>query len=299
MLFILFPAHAEPLYSVSTDVSFGIFYGQVEEIVYKRGDSRDYLSQLLWDMKTLLFWSVSMNFERRNPLDGFGFFTMAVLKYGIDADSGIMEDRDWQGTYGQLTNYSCHWNHTQNVLMLNLDAGVSLPLFRTFVFKAYGTVLFADFSFESRDGYYQYVTSYTDIWYDTLPKESYTGPAINYKQTWFIAGLGTSLALHLNSFQICIAFNISPLVFCAAHDSHLTYGGEFYDYVQGGLFLEPEAEVCFPISWFTFAFFFSYKYAADTFGQTYKKANGYYFESGTAGAGFSIIETGLMVKIKW
>ncbi|MDR0785761.1 MAG: omptin family outer membrane protease [Treponema sp.] len=299
MLFSLFPARSEPLYSVSTSASFGAFYGQIEEIVYKSGDSRDYLSQLLWDMKTLLFWSVSMNFERRTPLDGFGFFTEAVLKYGVNADSGVMEDRDWQGTHGQLTNYSCHWNYTQNALILNIDAGVSFPLFKTFVLKTYGTVLFADFSFESRDGYYQYVTSYTDTWNETIPKRSHTGPAINYKQLWFIGGIGASLTLPLDYFQINITFNASPLVFCAAHDTHRTYGGEYYDYVQNGFFLEPKAEVRFLIPRFTLAFFYSYKYAAGAFGPTYRKVNGYYFESGVAGAGFSFIEAGLTIKVMW
>jgi outer membrane protease len=299
MLFSLVPARTEPLYSVSSGAFFGTFYGQVEEIVYKGDDSRDYLSQLLWDMKPLFFWGVSMNFERRNLLDGFGFFTEAVLKYGIDADSGVMEDRDWQGTHGQLTNYSCHWNYTQNAFILNFDAGVSLPIFETLVFKAYGTILFMDFSFKSRDGYYQYVSSNADTWDDSIPKQTHTGPAINYKQMWIIGGVGMSLVLPLDYFRMSIAFNVSPLVSCAAHDSHLVYGGEFYDYVQGGFFLEPKVEAVFSISRFSFAFFFSHKYAAHAFGQTYKKAGGHYFESGVAGAGFSFMETGLTIKVMW
>jgi outer membrane protease len=298
-LFLLFPAYAEPVYSVSTSASFGVLYGQAEEIVYKNDDSYDYLSQLLWDMKSLLFWNVSMNFERRNPLDGFGFFTETALKYGVNADSGVMQDRDWQGTHGQLTNYSVHWNYTQNALLLNLDAGVSFPVFKVLFLKIYGTFLFVDFAFESRDGYTQYVSSYADTWNDSLPKEYYIGPAINYKQLWFIGGLGVSLTLPLDLCKIHLAFNASPIVFCAAHDSHLSYSGEFYDFIQNGVLLEPKAELSFPISRFIIAFFFSHKYTAGTYGLTYKQINGRYIETGAAGAGFSIIETGLTVKVMW
>ncbi|MDR1127456.1 MAG: omptin family outer membrane protease [Treponema sp.] len=299
MLLPLFSTHAESLYLASSSASFGVFYGQVEEILYKGDDSRDYLSQLLWDMEPLLFWGVSMNFERRNLLDGFGFFTEATLKYGVNADSGVMEDRDWAGIYGQLTNYSQHQNYTQNALILNLDAGVSFPLFKIFVFKVYGTVLFVDFAFESRDGYYQYTSSYTDTWSDSLPKKPYTGAAINYKQMWFIGGLGASLALPLGAFQIYLAFNASPFISGVAHDTHLaySYGNEFYDYLKGGFFLEPKAELSFAVSRFTTALFFSYKYTAGASGSTYTKTNNRYIESGVAGGGFSFIETGLTIKI--
>jgi outer membrane protease len=299
ILFHLFSTHAEPLYSVSNSASFGAFYGQVEEIVYKDNGSRDYWSQLLWNMDPLLFWGVSMNFERRNPLDGLGFFTEAALKYGVNADSGVMEDRDWQGDHGQLTNYSRQYNYTQNALLLNLDAGVSFPLFKIFVFKIYGTILFVDFAFESRDGYTQYTASYADTWNDSLPKKPYIGPAINYKQMWFIGGLGASLTLPLDYFKINVAFNANPILFCAAHDSHLTYGGEFYDNVQGGFSLEPKVELSFFISRFTIAFFFSHKYTTDASGSTQIKVSGRYIESGVAGAGFSIIEMGLTLKVMW
>jgi outer membrane protease len=302
IFFPLFSTHAESLYSVSSSGSFGVFYGRVEEIVYKGDDSRDYLSQLLWDMKPLLFWGISMDFERRDPLGGVGFFTEATVKYGVNADSGVMEDRDWQGSSGQLTNYSHHENYAQNVLILNLDVGVSFPFFEIFVFKVYGTVLFMDFAFESRDGYYQYVASYDDVWSEAIPKQTYIGPAINYKQMWFIGGLGASLALPLGAFQIYLAFSASPFISCAAHDSHLaySYGNEFYDYVEGGFFFEPRAELSFVVSRFTTALFFSYKHAAGAFGSTYTKTNGGYIESGgVAGAGFSFIEAGLTIKIAW
>jgi len=285
-------------YDVSICPQFGFLYGQAEEIVYPSSEYKaELLSQLLWDIKPVFYYGLAMDFSRARPMDRWGFFSNFSLKSGIPGRSGNMEDRDWMSTVNaDLTHYSISDNFIDNLLLLDLSAGVSFPIKRILLMKTYLTVSYTHFSFYAENGYYNYKPPFSDGKNHPLD-----GRVINYTQDWFIIAPGVSLGYYFNTrFYAELIFHISPLVFCDDFDEHLERGDKFRDYMWGGIFLEPG----FHFSWFAskrleFSLGVSWRYIGKTSGETYIKGSSddFYVQKGTAGAGLSMIDTGLCLKI--
>jgi len=298
-------------YAVSICPQFGFLYGQAEEIVYPSSEYKaKKLSQLLWDIKPVYYYGLAMDFSRARPMDKWGFFSNLSLKNGIPGNSGHMEDRDWQSKVNtDLTSYSIHDNFTDNLLLLDLSAGVSFPITRKLLMKTYLTVSYTYFSFYGQYGHGTYArekgynsgifASIDDnpVYYSFADWEK----VIAYTQEWFIIAPGVSLGYYFNTrFYAELVFQISPLVFCNDLDEHLTRNIQFRDYMRGGIFLEPG----FHFSWFAgkrleFSLGFSWRYINGTKGETYIKESSAasFTRQGTAGAGLSMIDTGLCLKI--
>jgi len=286
-------------YVFSTGTKFGMFFGQTEEIVYPPlSHKAELLSQLLWDVKPVFYYGLTMDFSRAQPMTQWGFFSTFFLRSGIPGNSGDMEDRDWQSTVNaDLTNYSISDNITNNLLFLDFSAGFSFPIKRILLMKTYLTVSYMHFSFSAENGYYIYAPSFGG----DGTKKPLDGKVIDYTQDWLIIAPGVSLGYYFDTrFYAELSFQISPLIICNDIDQHLTRKIQFQDYMRGGLFLEPG----FHFSWFAgkrleLSLDFSWRYISGTWGETYVSTipAQYYTELGTAGAGMSMIDTGLCLKI--
>jgi outer membrane protease len=304
-------ASAEPgAYTFSAGGAVGFLYGQSEEIVYKNS-AGDYLSQLLWDMKPLFYYGYTLQFERSKPLQRPGFFTGLSVKYGIPAETGVMEDRDWLDKRDhRLTHFSRHDNFTESMLLFDVKAGCSFPIFHAVVLKVYGLLSFMNFSWDSFDGYTQYASgSYWwlydewDEWSASLPKEYCEGRIVGYDQTWVVLGAGFSVALPFSVFNMGLSFNISPFILGASVDNHWLRSLQFNDYLIGGVFLEPGLFADFsPSRHITLALSGSWRLLNGAWGDTYKYEqdnSASYIDKypNSAGGGLSFFDIKLVITV--
>jgi outer membrane protease len=291
-------------YALSSWTSFGTFLGQAEEIVYPPSEYKaEKLSQLLWDILPVFYYGFSLDFSPVQPWEKWGFFATLSLKNGIPGRSGRMEDRDWASIQNAaLTHYSVHNNYTNTLFFLDLSAGLSLP-FNQLLLKTYLTLSYMYFSFTGQYGH------------GTYPGENVSfadwEKVINYTQSWLTVAPGVSLGYYFNRFFAEVFFNISPLISCDDVDEHLYTdvpppsrpdNAIYKDYMRGGIFLEPGFHFSFIASrQLEFAFDFSWRYMGGTKGQTWSgrpigTAN--MTQNGKAGAGLSLFNIGLCMKIR-
>jgi len=283
-------------YALSTWTSFGVFLGQAEEIVYPPSEYKaKKLSQLLWDIKPVFYYGLSLDFSRAQPLEKWGFFTTLSLRNGIPGKSGKMEDRDWTSTENDaLTHYSVHDNKTNTLFMLDVSAGLSFPIHQ-FLLKPSITFSYMYFSFTGQYGHGTYPQG--DVSFADWEK------VINYTQSWLTVAPGVSVGYYFNRFFAEVFFNISPLITCDDRDEHLTNEKVFKDKMRGGIFLEPGFHFSFIASRrLEFAFDFSWRYMNGTRGPSWyhKGAIGKtgFSKEGEGGAGLSLFNIGLCMKIR-
>jgi len=299
-------------YALSTWTSFGTLLGQAEEIVYPPPNHpAELYSQLLWDVLPVFYYGLSLDFSRAQPMEKWGFFTTLSLRNGIPGKSGKMEDRDWLSKENDaLTNYSIHNNRTSELFVFDASAGISFPLNKFLLLKPYVSISYMRFSFIGQYGY--------GIYARETPKDSgIFAPiddnpntrsfadwekVITYTQTWLTVAPGISLGYNFIPFYAELFFNISPLITCTGEDEHLERDIVFKDNMRGGIFLEPGFHFSFIASRrLEFAFDFSWRYMSGARGKTWSGspigvAN--LKPSGEAGAGLSIFNTGLCMKIR-
>jgi outer membrane protease len=307
IVYVFFPRsslYAETLpapfpYTFSVASSGGMLFGAGEEIVYKTGD--DYLSQLLWNMRPLFYLGTDLHFSRINPLERWGFTLGLSLKFGLPGETGVMEDRDWQSAdHARLTNFSSHENHTRGAFILDAAAGVTVPFFSRLILGFYLGFSYMYFSWAAENGYYQYEdTQWT--------KTPLYGPAISYSQEWLVFFPGVSLTVpFLTRFSFSAGFAATSLLFCSAQDDHFQRQLRFQDTLtHRGLFLEPKASFTFsPRPKLDLTLSASYRYIRGLRGNseslyTGQSASGAFEDSGNAGAGFTALDAGLSVKIRF
>ncbi|MDR2484728.1 MAG: omptin family outer membrane protease, partial [Treponema sp.] len=103
-----------------------------------------------------------------------------------------------------------------------------------------------------------------------------------------------------------LGFQISPLVWCSDLDEHLLplpnapNGRQFKDNLRWGLFLEPRGKIAFaPNQRLELSMELAYRLITGSRGEEYSrpKDTGDYVLVGEAGAGFSLLDTGLMLKV--
>jgi outer membrane protease len=296
-------------YSFSLSPQFGFFYGHVEEIVYPTDTKADLLSLLLWDMKPVFYYGLLMDFSPVRPMERDDFFLVLSMKYGIPGPSGIMEDRDWLSKYNtELTNFSSHDNITKEVFQLDFSAGYSFPFFKVLLVKTFVNISYMNFRFYGENGYGIYAREtprFSGIYApidDTPDKYTFDGKVINYSQEWVYAAPGISLGYgYKNLFLAEISFIITPLVSCLDLDEHLLTNTQFRDSMAGGIMLEPGFQFSLSVSkWLGISFDISWRYISGTKGLTHIRPIGIgnYRQEGEAGAGMSILNTALSLKVK-
>ncbi|MFP3089799.1 omptin family outer membrane protease [Treponema sp. TIM-1] len=299
---------SETSYVLSVSPVFGFLYGQVEELVYKTTDGDTLLSQLTWDIKPLFLWGFSLDVNRRYPLEKLGFVSNLTARFSFPAQTGIMEDRDWQAPGDGLSHFSSHNNYTHWATLIELKAGISVPLLSRMLFKFYGGFNYMYYSWTALDGYSQYGTEiapgvYTP-WTENIPKVFQYGPVISYTQNWFILTPGISFYIPYRFFAATIDFQISPLIICLDEDHHPLRNPplQFNDYMFGGIFLEPSGEFIFSLhEKIALSAFISYRFIKGPRGLTIIKDltnNITLRDNNKAGTAYSALNGGLSLKIR-
>ena len=304
-------------YALSSWTSIGTFLGQAEEIVYPSSKYKaKLLSQLLWDIIPVFYYGLSLDFSRTQPLEKWGFFATLSLRNGIPGKSGRMEDRDWASVQNDaLTHYSAHDNVTNELFIFDAAAGLSFP-FEQFLLKPYITMSYMRFSFTGQHGYGTYARSpgNNDIYLPMDDNPVYVSFAdwekvINYSQNWITVAPGIALGYYFYRFYAELFFNISPLVSCADVDEHLytqqvppVNTTQYKDYMRGGIFLEPGFHFSFIAGRrLEFSQDFSWRYLSGARGATWTGSpigTKNLKQEGEAGAGLSLFNIGLCMKIR-
>ena len=299
--FVFAPLFAETAakrnYGFSLSPYFGALYGRSEEIVYQDPPRQNfYLSELLWDLKPLLYTGIGADLR---PLDSSvrqGSFAELSFRAGLPARTGIIENRDWQNP-GEtfLTDYSRHAAHSRTAFLLDVSAGYFWRFFEPLALNVYGEFSYMHFSWSALDGYGQYANP--SQWNSNLPALIFSGEVLRYAQNWFILSPGVSLAWDMNRlFALETHFSYTPLIFCSARDDHLERNLTFRDYVRfghyvkfgGGLILSPSYNT-------DVSLFASYKRITGTRGDSYTGGEIAY---NGAGAALSALDFGLAVKFR-
>ena len=299
-------------YALSSWTSFGTFLGRAEEIAYPSSDhNAAMLSQLLWDIIPVFHYGLSLDFSRTQPMEKWGFFTTLSLRNGIPGKSGTMEDRDWMSVENDaLTHYSIHDNFTNELFIFDMSVGLSLPL-NQMLLKTYVTMSYMRFSFTAQYGYGTYareigkkgsgIFASIDDNPDRISFVNYE-KVINYTQNWITVAPGIALGYYFYRFYAELFFNISPLISCTGLDEHLTNSQVFKDYMGGGLLLEPGFHFSFIADrWLEFSLDFSWRYMDGTKGETWYGmpiGTTTFVSAGEAGAGLSLFNIGLCMKIR-
>jgi outer membrane protease len=295
-------------YALSLTPLFGIFYGQAEEIVYPTNTKGDKLSQLLWDMKPLWYYGISLDFAPVCRMERRSFFLSFSLKTGIGGITGVMEDRDWMSKENDsLTHYSIHDNETREMFAMEMAAGLSFPLRPRFLIRSFINLSYMRFSFSGWDGHGVYAKNVADGTFNLAEKETYrfNGKVINYTQEWIIFAPAFSFGLHfLEFFYADISFQISPFILCTDMDEHLTMStmDQYKDFMRWGLYLEPRGRFAFTANkWLSLSLEIAWKYIDGSRGEIYSKpyGSGYYeISANKAGAGLSLLDTCLLFKVR-
>jgi outer membrane protease len=279
-------------------VSIGLLNGQGEEIVYRGENSDDKLSELLWDMKPLVYAGVDINYNWRKPKNSWTFFSDVLMKFGFSGETGVMEDRDWASLYypNFLTHYSVHDNKTENAFLVDINIGASFNIFEQFILKTYMTYSFMKFSWTASGGSFLYPASDGDHGYLVQPIDVGT-----YRQIWHIFSPAIALYGEFNRyFNMEISFKVSPLIWFSDKDNHIGRNLIVTKDIKGGFFIEPGLVFSFvPKDFFTISFVFSYRNIHGTRG------NGKYDYQGQPsiitkninGAGYSAFDIGIVTKL--
>jgi len=215
-------------YGFTLSSNIGFLYGTAYEIVYTGSGENNYLSELRWDIKPLVYFGLDLDFGPKEPLKQWGLFFGAGIKAAFPMETGVMEDRDWLPTCsvpGALTHFSSHENHTKAAFLLNLDSGFSLPLGK-FVLKFFLNLDYMYFKWEAWNGYTQYGDNYP---FDSLyipwnSNSSFTkvpiyGLGITYSQHWILFNTGIGAELFLDRFTFSAAV-FAGLPICIDIDEH-------------------------------------------------------------------------------
>jgi outer membrane protease len=280
-------------HSLSLDFTFGTKYGQAEEIVYKPNSDMK-LSELLWDLKPLLYWGVALDYSSRNPQTQ-GFFARTALQAALPGKTGVMEDRDWRGSEDTLSDFSTHDNHTDGAWFFDCAAGYSLPLFYRLRLDLYGAFHYMNFHWTGREGYGIYSWD---------PMHLFFGPVIRYSQDWLVLAPALALALpFFRNFTAALSFEISPLIMAVAVDDHLGTKAQYTDTMFFGLFMEPRGELVFsPHESFDIALSFSYRFIQGPRGNTRAKSTntGSTTEDlNSGGAAYYVLDGGLSLTVRF
>jgi outer membrane protease len=311
--FFLSPAFAETAnggYGFTLSPYIGILYGHSEEIVYKESPNQNlYQSELLWDLKPLLYVGLGADFRPQDSLSERGLIAALSFKTGLPLRSGIIEDSDWDNLEPNyyLTRYSRHDVYSKTAILLDASAGYFWRFAGSLALSVYGEFSFMHFSWSGRDGYYQYASTNSEglylPWDSSLPKvyDVYNSlEVIRYMQNWFILSPGVSLDWDMNRlFSMKAFFNYSPLIYCADRDDHFPdhfWHRTYFDYLYFGHYLKSGGELILsPSQNISLSLSASYKRITGARGDTIYQSVRYKDE---AGAGYSALDLGLAVKFR-
>ena len=299
--------HTFGRHSFTLSPLMGFLYGHAEEIVYSAPGSRQLLSELLWDLKPLLYVGLAADFGPRDPFQENGFIAAGSLKFGIPLRSGYHENRDWMNPqHNWLTHFSRHDVYSQNAILLDISAGYSWRLTDSLALSTFAEFSFMHFSWSGEGGFVQYpapnLSPDFPPWSSDLPKRQLHGKVIRYSQNWFILSPGISLTWKINErFSLGGNFSYTPLIFCIARDDHILRGITFWDFVSFGHYINGGGTFVFSArDNLDIVFSLSYRHITGSRGRTYIQDSNGRTEtvSDSAGAGFSAMNMGIAARIR-
>jgi len=320
-------SQADKSYSLSFGASFGSVFGNSSELVYPVDTKGEYLSELIWEMNSVFYFDINIDFGRKNPMSALGFFASASFKLGIPGYSGIHQNRDWMSIENSnLTHFSSHKNMLRDFYRADASIGLSIPVKSWFYIRPVINGSWMHFAFSGTDGkgkYSRYEGCTPDCpppWESTThPAEcgftsdslyssigyypfiyQYEGEVIRYKQDWLLAGIGfTAGAKIFDPFLFELSFFISPFTYCAAVDEHIGRKITFNDFTAWGLYLEPGGSVSYVTERLIYSLEFSYCYIGKTAGNSYSNSgNGFSKSINDAGAGLSLLNVSFSFKVR-
>lgn len=313
IIFISFTLAAEEKegghYGFTLSPGMGILCGHAEEIVYKYSKNDQYLSELLWDLKPLVYFGLDAGFGPRDPFRRHGFIMDGSFKYGLPLKTGIIEDRDWMSGNNYLTHYSRHDAISKMALLADVSAGYSWRLTDYLALGAYGDFVYMRFSWDAKDGYIQYAgeDGHGDYyhWSSDIEKDEISGVGIKYTQNWFILSPGISLAGKLGHYftlrgDICY----SPLIYSVNRDDHIFKKIIYWDYPALGHYINGGVRFTFsPTANFDLELSAFYRFIKGSRGRSYEQSaypgsKAYQTSSDGAGSGFSALDVSLAAKIR-
>ena len=236
----------------------GFLYGTSYEIVYQDSRSEDYLSELQWEIKPLLYLGLNVEFGPQNPLEQWGLFADLGVKAGLPIETGVMEDRDWMlpnTVPGSLTHFSSHENHTRAAFLVNLGTGLSLPL-SNFLIKFSLNFDYWYFKWEARNGYSQYGPNYPQLsssdplyipWNPGFDKEPSQGLIVSYTQHWLLTSFGIGAEYFLDRFTFSAAVLLG-FANCKAIDDHHLRNIRWTGILSRGFTIRPKLGIFFSLS---------------------------------------------------
>jgi outer membrane protease len=287
----------------SIGASFGMLNGRAQEAWYMDTETDNKESELLWDFKPLPYIGLDIKYSWLKPENKWGLFANGLIKFGFPYESGVMEDRDWliSSNPNWLTNYSVHDNKTETAILMDFNLGVSFLIFQKFLLKPYLSYHYMHFSWTASGGSILYARNSI---YD--PVYSYYYPSTKnvatYEQTWHIFSPAISFYGEFNRFfDIEIAFEATPLIWCLAKDNHIDKNWLITDNPIYGIFIEPSVLFSYkPMDHFVLSFSFTYRDINKSRGDTlYKKPSSNEFFKNRGGAGYTAADIGIIAKYKF
>ena len=304
-------------YGFTVGGGFGVLNGQALELVYSvPGETNgEFLSELIWEMKPVLYAGINADFGLTDILSGPGFFSSLAIKAGIPGKTGIMEDRDWMSVENDaLTHFSSHENKTNALIWIDLYVGASIPIKFLYI-KPFISGSWMHFDFTAKNGYYKYAKEnpegsgkYEPI--KDAQNISLSGDVISYQQDWLLLAAGFSIGTNiLSPFSFDLSFQISPLTYCAATDNHFFLDSNYVattkyivykDFSSFGLFIEPKVSFSLDLEKIKFSLDTSYRYISKTEGEAYYSLDNkkFYPIPNKAGAELSVMNLQFTVKVK-
>ncbi|MCL1928707.1 MAG: omptin family outer membrane protease [Treponema sp.] len=294
-------------YCFSFSSNIGFLYGTSYEIVYKNSNSNDYLSELQWEIKPLLYFGIDLDYGLKNPINNHGFFVGLGLKAAIPMETGIMEDRDWIEPCtkpGSLTNFSSHENHTKASFLVNLETGYSIPFWKL-ILKFSLNFDYMYFNFEGQNGYTQHGPNdlYAVLlipWDSTFDQIPWNGLAISYTQHWLLFNTGMEVVFPINNITLSAGFFIGPSI-CFAVDHH-EGGYTFVDTLYKGFAIKPKLGVFFSLTdKCDIGITTAYHHNFETRGNTTQKLGSYMVQQSIdrAGVAFRAFEGNFVIRYRF
>jgi outer membrane protease len=285
-----------PRFSLGT--SLGLLHGQGEEIVYRDAKTDDKLSQLLWDMKPLIYAGVNVGVDWQKPASRWGFFTDGNFKFGLPGKTGVMKDRDWMKEDPDwLTNYSVSDNKTDSAILIDAEAGASFRLSELFLLKAYLAYNFIEFSWTASGGSFLYPST-TEAPNSHIYMDS--GDVAKYSQSWHIISPALAIYGKFNRyFDITLSLAASPFIISNAVDNHLMRNLDIFFDMKGGFFIEPKLVFSWtPKDYFSLSISGSYRNISGTRGdgKYVQEGEGAMTARDRVGAGYEAFDVGLSAK---
>jgi outer membrane protease len=299
------------LFSVSPVTGF--LSGQAEEIVYKNERSDAYLSELLWDIKPLVYSGLVLDVSRKKRP---GFFYSLSLKFGFPMTAGIVEDRDWLAWNGNLSHYSRHDSNIDEAWFHDFLGGLSLPFGSRVLTKPFLGLSYTRLKWIASGGYTKYGkwknNSYLPL-EDSDQENPQSGEIASYTQEWLVLLFGVSLSYAFHPrFSAGLSLRLSPLLYFTGVDEHHKRDMQYNDYILGGLYLEPGGEFVFNFNkWFSAGLYVSWRYIKGkphgvSFGFDQQAQNqqnsgtgATLYESYTAGAAWQTLDSSLRAVIRF